>query len=38
MLQQLIPNMPTPRLRPLIERFAEMLANQPLFAQMFGAL
>jgi hypothetical protein len=26
------------RLRPLIERFAEMLATQPLFAQMFGAV
>jgi hypothetical protein len=38
MLYQLIPNMPEPRLRPLVERFAEMLASQPVFAQMFGAV
>jgi hypothetical protein len=38
MLHELIPNMTEFRLRPLIERFAEMLATQPLFAQMFGAV
>jgi hypothetical protein len=38
MLYQLIPNMPEPRLRPLVERFAEMLASQPVFAKMFGAV
>jgi hypothetical protein len=38
MLYQLIPNMPEPRLRPLVERFAEMLASQPVFAQIFGAV
>jgi hypothetical protein len=25
-------------LRPLVERFAEMLAGQPVFAEMFGAI
>jgi hypothetical protein len=38
MLYQLIPNMPEHRLQPLIERFAEMLAEQPVFVAMFGAI
>jgi hypothetical protein len=38
MLYELIPNMPEHRLQPLIERFAEMLVAQPVFAQMFGAI
>ena len=35
---QLIPNMPEHRLRPLIERFTELLAQQPVFVEMFGAV
>lgn len=38
MLYELMPNMPEPRLRPLIEQFAEMLAGQPVFARTFGAI
>jgi len=38
MLYQLIPNMPEHRLQPLIERFTEMLAEQPVFVEMFGAI
>ncbi len=38
MLYELIPNMPELRLRPLIERFAQMLAAQPVFSEMFGAI
>ena len=38
MLHELIPMMPEHRLQPLIERFAEMLAAQPVFAEMFGAI
>jgi hypothetical protein len=38
MLYQLIPNMPEHRLLPLIERFANMLKAQPVFAAMFGAI
>ena len=38
MLYELIPNMTDFLLLPLIERFAQMLAAQPLFAQMFGAI
>ena len=38
MLYALIPTMPEHRLRPLIERFAEMLAAQPVFVEMFGAI
>ena len=38
MLYQLIPTMPEHRLLPLIERFAEMLNAQPVFAEMFGAI
>ena len=38
MLFELIPNMPEHRLQPLIERFAQMLAEQPVFVDMFGAV
>ncbi len=33
MLYELIPNMPEHRLRPLIEKFAETLAQQPVFTE-----
>ena len=36
MLYELIPTMPDFRLLPLIERFAEMLAEHPVFADTFG--
>jgi hypothetical protein len=36
MLYDLIPNMPEARLLPLIERFAAMLAELPVFADTFG--
>ena len=38
MLYELIPTMPEPRLRPLIECFAALLAEQPVFAHVFGPL
>jgi hypothetical protein len=38
MLYELIPNMTEFMLRPLIEQFAQLLAAQPLFAQLFGAV
>ena len=38
MLYELMPNMTDFRLLPLIERFAQLLAAQPLFAQMFGVI
>jgi hypothetical protein len=38
MLYDLIPNMPEPRLLPLIERFAAMLAELPVFADTFGVV
>ena len=38
MLYDLIPNMPDGRLLPLIERFAAMLAELPLFADTFGVV
>jgi hypothetical protein len=38
MLCELIPNMTGHLLRPLIERFAEMLREQALFVEMFGAV
>ena len=37
MLYELIPNMPA-HLLPLVERFAAMLADQPVFAETFGAI
>jgi hypothetical protein len=38
MLYELIPTMPEVRLLPLIEQFAAMLAELPLFADTFGAV
>ena len=38
MLYDLIPNMPDARLLPLIERFAAMLAELPVFADTFGVV
>lgn len=38
MLYELIPNMPAERLRPLIEKFSEMLNEQRVFKEMFGVL
>jgi hypothetical protein len=38
MLYELIPNMTEFLLQPLIHRDAEMLAGQPVFAQMFRAV
>jgi hypothetical protein len=38
MLYELIPTMPKPRLRPLIQQFAQMLTAQPVFRNMFGAI
>ena len=38
MLHELIPTMPEHRLRPLVEQFAQMLAAQPVFREMFGAI
>jgi hypothetical protein len=36
MLYDLIPTMPETRLRPLMQRFSQMLQDQPLFADVFG--
>jgi hypothetical protein len=38
MLYELIPTMPEPRLRPLIEKFAELMRQQPVFADVFGPI
>ena len=38
MLYDLIPTMPDVRLLPLVERFAQMLAELPVFADTFGAV
>ena len=38
MLYELIPTMPEHRLQPLVEQFAHMLAAQPVFHEMFGAI
>ena len=38
MLYELIPTMPEHRLRPLVQQFAQMLAAQPVFNEMFGAV
>jgi len=38
MLYELIPTMPEHRLQPLIGQFAQMLAAQPVFSEMFGAI
>jgi len=36
MLYDLIPTMPDARLRPLMQRFSQMLHDQPLYADVFG--
>ncbi len=38
MLYELIPTMPEPRLLPLVQKFADMLAAPPVFAETFGAV
>jgi hypothetical protein len=38
MYYQALPNMPEHRLRPLIERFAQLLSQQPVFRQAFGVI
>ena len=38
MLYELIPNMPADRLRPLVERYSEMLNEQRVFKELFGVL
>ena len=38
MLYELIPTMPEHRLRPLVEQFTQMLATQPVFSGLFGAI
>ena len=37
-LYELIPTMPEHHLRPLLEQFSQMLAQQPVFSEMFGAV
>ena len=36
MLCDLVPTMPEPRLRPLVQKFADMLADPPVFAKGVG--
>jgi len=38
MLYDLIPMMPEPRLRPLLQRFGAMLLEIPVFAGVYGAI
>ena len=38
MLYELMPNMPEHRLLPLVERFAAMIAEPPVFANTFGPI
>jgi hypothetical protein len=38
MLYDLIPMMPEQRLRPLVERFGEMLLETPVFAGVYGII
>jgi hypothetical protein len=38
MYYQAIPNMPEHRLRPLLERFAQLVCEQPLFREVFGLI
>ncbi|MCI0431343.1 MAG: IS4 family transposase [Rhodospirillales bacterium] len=38
MLYELIPNMPDIRLRPLMERYATLLREHPVFADLFGTI
>ena len=35
---QAIPNLPEHRLRPLVERFAQLACEQPIFRESFGLL
>ena len=35
---ELTPTMPEPRLLPLVQKFADMLADLPVFAETFGAV
>jgi hypothetical protein len=37
-MYQAIPNMPEHRLRPLLERFAQLVREQPIFRETFGLL
>ena len=37
-LYDLIPNMPQPKLRPLMEKYTELMERQPVFRAMFGPL
>ena len=36
MLYELIPNMPEVRLRPLMQKYADLILEQPVFARLFG--
>lgn len=38
MLYEFIPTMPDHRLQLLVEQFAQMLAAQPVFREMFGVI
>jgi hypothetical protein len=38
MLYELIPMMPEPRLRPLVERFGAMMLEIPTFASLYGVI
>ena len=38
MLYELIPTMPEPRLRPLVEHFGAMLLEIPVFAGIYGTI
>jgi hypothetical protein len=38
MYYQAIPNMPEQRLRPLMERFAQLVGEQPVFREVFGVI
>ena len=38
MLYELMPTMPEPRLGPLVQKFADMLGELPVFAETFGAV
>jgi hypothetical protein len=38
MLYDLIPTMPETRLRPLLERFEQMLRESPVFAGVYGVI
>ncbi len=37
-LYELLPTMPEPRLLPLVQKFADMLVDLPVFAKSFGAV